>query len=78
MRRIIERDKFISRMTPDVGITVTVSIGVAVSGPDAAQDQHPTALISTLRQQADIALYSAKSAGRNTVTVAPAQLQSHA
>ncbi len=78
MRRIIERDQFTSRMTPDVGITVTVSIGVAVSGPDAAQDQHPTALIATLRQLADVALYSAKSAGRNTVTVAPAQIERHA
>lgn len=78
MRRIIERDQFASQMAPDVGISVTMSIGVAVSGPGTAQDHHPALLISTLRQQADIALYSAKSAGRNTVTVAHTQTEGHA
>ncbi len=78
MRRIIEREPFTSRLNPDARLNVTLSIGVAVSGPHAKEELPPAALISTLRQLADIALYSAKSAGRNTVTVAPTHVEGHA
>jgi two-component system cell cycle response regulator len=46
-------------------IHVTVSIGVAVCGPDTPADVAPEALI----EQADRALYNAKALGRNTVDV---------
>lgn len=78
MRRIIEREPFISRLMPDARLNVTLSIGVAVSGAATGHDQTPVTLIANLRQLADIALYGAKSAGRNTVSVAPAQIEGHA
>ena len=46
-------------------ITVTISIGVAISGQSATERPDPVALIA----QADRALYAAKADGRNQVTV---------
>lgn len=47
------------------GIRATISIGVAVCGPDARAALPPQALV----EQADRALYNAKALGRNTVDI---------
>ena len=75
LRRMIEDSPFVDQSEP-VGsskalsvaaprIRVTLSIGVAVGGPG----NQPCEDIDMLFNRADAALYSAKSAGRNMVTV---------
>ena len=71
LRRIIEDTPFASTRTPQDPLRVTLSIGVAI-GPGAQgrnATASPGALIEDIYERADTALYSAKSAGRNTVTV---------
>ena len=72
LRRVIEDTPFDCTRAGQGPLRVTMSIGVAI-GPgvqgDVAAVTTPGALIEELYERADIALYSAKSAGRNTVTV---------
>ncbi len=72
LRRVIEDTPFDCTRAGQGPLRVTMSIGVAI-GPGVQGDggavTSPGALIEELYERADIALYSAKSAGRNTVTV---------
>jgi two-component system cell cycle response regulator len=71
LRRVIEDSPFDCARAAQGALRVTMSIGVAI-GPmaqGAAAAASTGALIEELYERADIALYSAKSAGRNTVTV---------
>ena len=71
LRRVIEGTPFDCTRNPRDALRITMSIGVAI-GPGARTDSadlSPGAVIEDLYERADIALYSAKSAGRNTVTV---------
>ena len=72
LRRMIEGSPFAAQpddapllLPPGPKITVTLSIGVAVGGPNAPEGED----VDTLFIRADTALYAAKSAGRNMVTV---------
>jgi two-component system, cell cycle response regulator len=69
LRRMIEGAPFAAQIEDGKGpcpqIKVTLSIGVAVGGPNSLGSED----VSMLFNRADAALYSAKSAGRNMVTV---------
>ena len=69
LRRMIEGAPFSAQIgdtrTPCPRIKVTLSIGVAVGGPHSLGSED----VNMLFNRADAALYSAKSAGRNMVTV---------
>ncbi len=75
LRRMIEDSPFVAQTDPTnqnktmavatPRIRVTLSIGVAVGGPGS----QPSEDVDMLFNRADAALYSAKSAGRNMVTV---------
>jgi two-component system cell cycle response regulator len=71
LRRIIGDTPFEGARGSRQPILVTMSIGVAIGpgAPDRAATVSPGALIEDMYERADIALYCAKSAGRNTVTV---------
>ncbi len=78
LRRVIEGSPFAAGETkgaqplrpgPTDRIEVTLSIGVAVNRPDEAEGLPGEAAIGRLLGQADTALYAAKNAGRNQVTV---------
>jgi diguanylate cyclase (GGDEF)-like protein len=65
VRRSVEQQ----RLTTEQGtLTFTVSVGVAHSETGADADSH------TLFGAADRALYAAKDAGRNSVSIAPSAL----
>ncbi len=55
-------------VNPGVTVTLTLSIGVAVSGPQHGAPELQ-ALAERLVAEADAALYRSKAAGRNCVTV---------
>jgi two-component system cell cycle response regulator len=71
LRRIIGDTPFDAARGDHPPICVTMSIGVAIGpgAPDREKAVTPGALIEEMYERADIALYSAKSAGRNNVTV---------
>jgi two-component system cell cycle response regulator len=71
LRRVIEDTPFEAARAGQGPLRVTMSIGVAIGpgGEGGTVAASPGTLIEALYEQADIALYSAKSAGRNTVTV---------
>jgi diguanylate cyclase (GGDEF)-like protein len=59
---IAERLRVSVRDRRPVGVTVTVSIGVAVSGPGTVDTED-------LVSRADLALYAAKASGRDTISI---------
>lgn len=71
LRRIIGDTPFDGARGGKGPIRVTMSIGVAIGpgAPERAATVSPGALIEDMYERADLALYSAKSAGRNKVTV---------
>ncbi len=64
LRRLIETATFETDQPGQV-VRVTLSIGVAIGGVDPARPEDVTRMVD----RADAALYMAKSAGRNTVTI---------
>lgn len=76
LRRLIEDTPFLAASDGvgagpiDGGIAVTLSIGVAATPLHPAETEAAEDAIGAVCRRADTALYAAKSAGRNTVTVA--------
>lgn len=69
LRGVIEGAPFDCARTAHPPFRVTLSIGVAVGPGSRPETVTPGALIEELYERADVALYSAKTAGRNMVTV---------
>jgi len=73
----VKDEPFVSKFVPG-GVTISVSVGLAMydgsGGPDGPRRSRglPNYSINSLIEQADVALYAAKSSGRDKVEVARA------